>query len=70
MLVQENKKAPRNLTYRQVYNSALEMFDNDKDKTNSWWMSPQEEFENLSPYEMVKTGKGRKLMRLINKCKG
>lgn len=67
MLLDENKRKPRNLTYQQVYNLAFKMFNEDKNKTNSWWMSKQEEFENLSPYEMVKHGKGRKLVKLIER---
>lgn len=67
MLIDENKRKPRNLTFQQVYDMALKMFNEDKDKTNSWWMSRCEEFENLSPYEMVKIGKGRKLVKLIER---
>jgi hypothetical protein len=59
---------PKNLTYEQAYNFALEMFKFDKDKTNMWWMTKCNEFNNLAPYEMVKTGKGQQLMRYIQRC--
>ncbi len=67
--MQENKCVPRNTTYSQVYNMALELFENDKDKTNSWWMNKCDEFGGLAPYEMVKHGKARKLIKLINRCR-
>jgi hypothetical protein len=65
----ESKSIPRNLTYEQVYDFALEVFYNDKDKRDAWWMSRCEEFGGLSPYLMVKNGKGRRVMRLLEKCK-
>lgn len=68
-LIDESKSFPRNLTYKQVYNIALEMFQYNKDKTNSWWMTKTEELGGLSPYQMVKNGKGRQLIRLLEKCK-
>jgi len=65
----DRKTVSRNLTYARVYNYALEMFDFDKDKTNHWWMNKCEEFGDLSPFEMVKMGKGRKLVKLIQRCR-
>lgn len=59
----------RNTTYARVYSAALDMFGNDKDKTNAWWLSKCEEFGGLAPYEMVKQGKARKLIKLINRCR-
>lgn len=59
---------PKNLTYEKVYNAALELFSYDRDKTNSWWMTKLEELDNLAPYEVVKIGKARRLMRFITKC--
>lgn len=64
----DNKSVPRNLTYAKVYQYALELFGFDKDKTNSWWMSQLEEL-GMSPFEMVKLGKGRQIMRLIDKAR-
>lgn len=68
MLLDENKRKAKNLTYKQVYDRALELFNNDKDKVNSWWMSQCDEFNGLSPYQMVKDGYGRKVIRLLDKC--
>jgi len=65
---QENKIVPRNLTYKKVFDHALEFFGHDRDKTLSWWMKKAEEFGNLSPFEMVKEGKGRRLIRMMEKC--
>lgn len=61
-------RCPKNLTYEKVYNYAYSLFGHDKDKTNAWWMGKQEMFDNRSPYEMVKEGKGRQLIRLIERC--
>lgn len=69
MLPEKLKCFPKNLTYAKVYNYALEMFDYDKDKTNHWWVTKRKEFNDLSPFEMVKIGKGNKLVKLILRCK-
>lgn len=61
-------RAPKNLTYEKVYNHAYSLFGHDKDKTNVWWMGKQELLDNMSPYEMVKEGKGRKLMKILERC--
>lgn len=60
-----NKHSPKTLTYKQVLNKIIEIFNYDKDKAISWYMSPQEKFDNLTPYQMVKIGKSRKLMRFL-----
>jgi hypothetical protein len=64
----EEMHRPRNLTYEAVYNYALIVFGFDRDKVNSWWMKKNEKFDNLAPHEMVREGKGRKLMRILEKC--
>lgn len=56
-------------TYARIYSAALDMFDHDKDKTNAWWLSKCEQLGNKAPYELVKEGKGRKLLKLINRCR-
>jgi len=61
-------KSSKKTTYAKVYLTAFELFGFDKNKTNSWWMSPCEEFNNLSPFEMVREGKGRQLLKLMHKC--
>ncbi len=69
MIKCEYKTKPRNTTYSRVYSYALDMFDHDKDKCNSWWMSKSEELGGKAPYELVKEGKGRMLIKLINRCR-
>jgi uncharacterized protein (DUF2384 family) len=69
MILQEYKRSPKNLTYAKVYNYALEMFQYNRDKTNHWWISRQKILGDKSPFELVKMGKGRKLVRLIQMCK-
>jgi len=69
MIQQEYKVRPKNLTYAKVYSYALEMFGYDKDKTNHWWMSRQKILGDKSPFELVKMGQGRKLVRLIQRCR-
>lgn len=70
MILNESKSASRRTTYERVYSAALELFENDKNKLNFWWISKQLEFGNLAPYEMIKAGKGRKLLRIIERCRG
>jgi hypothetical protein len=67
-MIQDNKKVPRSLTYEKVYTFVLELFQYDRDKTNAFWMNKLPELDNKSPYEMVKEGKARKLMRVMEKC--
>lgn len=66
--MKEYLRVPKSITYEKVYNRALEIFNNDRDKTNSWWIKKKEEFHDKSPYEMVKEGKGRQLMKILEKC--
>jgi len=69
MLTQDYRKSPRNLTYSQIYSFALEIFGYDKDKTNAWWLTKCEELGGKAPHELIKEGKGRKLLRLIQRCR-
>jgi uncharacterized protein (DUF2384 family) len=64
----DNKSNPKNITYSHAYSKALEVFQYDKDKTNSWWISKHNEFDGKSPYELVKEGNGRKLMKIMDRC--
>lgn len=59
---------PKTLTYEKVYSHVLELFNHDRDKANSWWISKNDLLDNKAPYEMVKEGKARKLMRIMEKC--
>lgn len=65
MITQENKRAPKNLTYEKAFNTILELFQYDKDKAMKWWMMPSIHLGNISPYQMVKMGRGAKLMKFI-----
>ncbi|VVC75968.1 hypothetical protein AQUSIP_12690 [Aquicella siphonis] len=58
----------RGISYAKVYSYALEMFQYDKDKTNCWWMSKLPEFGNKSPYEMVKEGRSKEIVKLITRA--
>lgn len=68
MMKYENKTSPKNITFETIYKSALAMFNYDKDKTHSWWMAKNELFDGKAPYELIKEGKGRKLMKIIDRC--
>jgi len=61
------KTNPKSLTYEKVLNSAIEMFG-DRDKATSWWISKQEQLGGKSPYELVRDGKGRYVMKMIERC--
>jgi len=56
------------LGYEKVYQHALQLFGYDKDKTNAWWISKLEQLDNKSPFEWVREGKGRELIKLMVKC--
>ncbi len=68
MISQDYRSCPRRTTYEKVYSYALEMFEYDKDKTNAWWLSKCEALGDKAPYELVKEGKGAKLLTLIQRC--
>ena len=61
-------KTAKNTTYKKVYDFALQIFGYDKDRVTAWWMQPCNEFDGLSPFEVVKAGNGRKLMRYLERC--
>lgn len=58
----------KNVTYEQVRRLALQVFGEDKDKLNAWWMAKRDEFDNKSPYEVVRDGRGRWLMDYLTRC--
>jgi uncharacterized protein (DUF2384 family) len=68
MIIKEYTQVPRNTTYEKVYNYVLDLFEQDKDKANSWWLGQQEELNGKAPYQMVKEGNGRKLIKILQKC--
>ena len=55
----------KNITYANALEEIIEFFGYDKDKALSWYMTPNEQFENLTPYEMIKIGKGQKMMSFL-----
>lgn len=60
--------SPKNTTYSRVYSITLEIFDYDKDKAHKWWLAKNALLDGKAPYEMVKEGKGRRLIKLLNRC--
>jgi len=68
MIKHENRSVPRSVGFQRVYERVLELFDNDRSKANFWWMSQQESLDNKSPYEMVKQGHGRKIIKILQRC--
>jgi hypothetical protein len=56
---------PKNLTYQKMINTLIEYFQGDKDKAMAFYMTRQQSLDNMSPYELVKHGKGERLMKLI-----
>ena len=62
------KYIPKKLGYDKIYHYALQLFGYDREKTNLWWMTKNEQLDGLSPFEMIKEGKGRQLMKLIIRC--
>ena len=67
-MIKESMRSPRTLTYEKLYKTALELFNYDTHKTNSWWITKQAELDGMAPYQMIKAGQARKLMRIMEKC--
>ncbi len=64
----QNDKVPRNITYEMIYNLLIDLFESDRDKAMNFYLSRKEAFGWLSPYEMVKNGRGAELLKLIRKA--
>lgn len=64
-LKHESKANPKNITYQQVLKEIIEFFNYDKDKALVWYMTKNPLLGDISPFEMVKIGKGQKLMKFI-----
>jgi len=65
MVKPDNKSNPRNLTYEQGLKLIIEFFQGDKDKALKWYMTKNPLLGDMSPYEMIKIGRGKKLMQFI-----
>lgn len=65
----EYLSSPRATIYERIYTSAMELFNHDKNKFNLWWLQRHEFLGGKAPYEMIKEGKGRKLLKIIERCK-
>lgn len=53
------------VTIESVYSYALDIFSNDRDKTNIWWVTPNDFLDGKSPYQITKEGKGKKLLSIM-----
>lgn len=63
-----SKSNPKSLTYDKVRQIALEIFNYDKDKLNIWWMAKNPHLDDRSPFEVVRDGQGRELVRYLERC--
>jgi hypothetical protein len=55
----------KRLSYEEITKTVLDLFDGNKDKMLSWWVSPNKNFGNLSPFQMAKSGRTDELMLFI-----
>ena len=60
------KQPSRRTSLETVYNRVIEVFQFDKDKALTWYLSDLPAF-GMSPYQMCKQGKARKVLRYLNK---
>ncbi len=65
----EYKQTSKITTYERIYLSAKDLFKDDMNRLNLWWLQRHDSLGGKAPYEMIKEGKGRKLLRIIEKCK-
>jgi hypothetical protein len=56
---------PKTITYHQAFQEILEFFNGDKDKAIAWYTVKNPALGGVSPYEMIKEGRGAKLMKFI-----
>jgi hypothetical protein len=55
----------KRLSYEEITKTILEIFDGNKDKMLNWWITPNSNFGNLSPFQMAKDGRGDEVMRFV-----
>jgi uncharacterized protein (DUF2384 family) len=55
------------IKYEDVLKKIMKIFNNERDKAFNFYLSPVSELNNRSPYEMIKIGKGRYVMRLLDR---
>ena len=60
-----SKSNPKSVTYQKVYDVILEYFNGDKSKALAWYMAVNPALGGISPYEMIKKGRGAKLMKYL-----
>jgi hypothetical protein len=54
--------------YEKILNHIIHVFNYDKEKAYRWWMAPNINLENKSPYQLAKEGKSKDLMKILRKC--
>jgi len=62
--LRDKRRAPRT-SIETVYQRALEVFQEDKDRALNWYLTPLP-VTGLSPYEMCKHGKAKSILKLLN----
>lgn len=55
----------KRMTYEDAMKEILDFFDGNKDKALTWWITPNPGIGNISPFLMVKNGRGEKLIKFI-----
>lgn len=68
MIKRENLSVPKNIPYWKAFKEIMAFFDHDKDKALKFYMMPHPHFDDMFPFEMVKSGKGQKLMQFIRRA--
>lgn len=60
-------RMPHKVSYEHVLKMIIEFFEGDKDKAFYWYAKKNPALNNLSPFEMVKNGKGKNLITFMKK---
>lgn len=61
----ERETRNKDVTYEKAFNLIVEFFNDDKDKAMKWYMTRNPLLGNIAPFEMIKQGRGRKLVQFI-----
>lgn len=64
----ENRMGARPHGYEKILNHVIHVFNYDKEKAFKWWMTPNSNLEDKSPFQFVKDGKAREMMKILRKC--
>lgn len=67
IMYKKERKTYTIISYSDVLNKAIELFNNDRDKAMAWYLEPSVLYGGKPPYLVCKKGKSRQVYRDLRK---